>query len=668
MYKALDKVRVVRAEGVRWLRVGAILEVAQDQPRNAEFIRVIRPFEMECVIRADRVEMHEQHPNNAPAVVPPRPAPQPAAAAPAAPLKVPGVFAVGDRVVVARGEQPNHAYGINHEMRAAVGQGIIFTIRNYVRGGNRGVEFEEDDSWCWDIRMLDHAPGVPVAAVPEAQAAVAQAAIIAPVVKRGRIAREDLVPGMLMLFMGDGTDPRTGNALVGEIYEFVKHFPGVDTALYFKLPGGPDAGAAGYANNFHYIPSEMLEIQVGSVVEVIVPYENLRMGRQLVVTNTYVNRDGSKLVGFGDGRKWRESRFKLLRVAEPAPEPLPDNIPEHELTVAAPFKAGDKVKIFQKVEVRNSWRYGDQAKIHAEGRARIIKSINRYGTVILEGDRSEFDVGCFIKPVPIPEDADFRKRFAMAEGGYWHGSLCSFAYKQKDQADTFRFTGPCHQNLFSPRIQEIVIGTVAMAAQADSLEDIKTYHNYLANVSPWAKCFVTKDVEEAYREGGFIMNTDEPKSHVVGACIAARAGHEHSRRLSTFLHLLEKGHHGNTAFMLSLKLAFDKEEGTFSEIETPGGHDCITSSLENECMLHFFTKGFPDQGDKPCKEDAGGYVVHAKIDPRAGHPARNSFGSAIMAQLKTEQVGEGWEKETVVQTESVYALADKLDKLIKEQA
>lgn len=665
MYKGLDKVRVVRADGVRWLRVGAILEVAQDQPRNNEFVRVVRLDEGEWVIRSDRVVMQEQHPNNAP--VPAQPAPQPVADVPAAPLKVPGVFEVGDRVVIARGRQPNHVNGIGEYMLEQVGDGRVHEVLEY--RANRGNPYVllRNQQFSWDIRMLDHAPGVPVAAIPPAAAEPAAIIQPAPVaVKRGKVVREDLVKGMPLLFVGDGQYPQSGGCVVGEVYEFEKHYPGVEEALWVTSHNGDLKGC--YRDNFHYVPPEMLEIQVGSVVEVIEPYENLRMGRQLVVKTLSVRGNGAEFIGFGDGRLWRIARFKLLRVDAPAPEPLPDNIPEHELTVASPFKPGDKVKIFQRVEERNSWRYGDQAKIHAEGRARIIKSINKYGTVILEGDRSEFDVACFIKPIPIPEDADMRKRFSIKEGGYWHGSLCSFAYRQKDQQEIFRFTGPCHQQLSVSNIEEIVIGTAAMAGQADNLEDIKTYHDYLANVSPWAKCFTTKDVEEAYREGGFIMNTDEPKSHVVGACIAARAGHEHARRLRTFLHLLEKGHHGNTAFMLSLKLDYDKADGAFSEVETPGGHDCITSSLENECMLHFFTKGFPDQGDKPCKVDAGGYVVHAKIDPRGGNGVQLPFSKAIMDQLETEQIGEGWEKSTVVKTESVYALADKLDKLIKEQA
>lgn len=653
MYKGGDKVRVVRADGVRWLRIGMLLDVAQDQPLNAAFIRVVGPGEVEYVIRADRVRMHVQHPNNAPVA--------PVVEAPVAPAKVPGVFAVGDRVLIARGEQPNHAHGMNQFMRREVGQGVVYTILDIVadhRFDAPSAHFEEVGN-VWDIRMLDHEFQAP-AIIPQA------APVPAVEIKQGPIAYEDVVPYMRAVFVGGGMAAHLGEFVLGQEVVVIGHYPGVREAWRVEHADLGEDGFACYRDNFHHAP--LKEIVVGSRVRVIEPFGEMDMGRELVVTGI-VNNAGGTLLQFGhNAKQWRKARFELVvgpAKAAPEPEPVVD---EAELVVKRPFKEGDKVRIWVRETKYTAWT-GQCAEILDNKTVLTIKAIDDYGRIKFEGRPIQVDTCCLIKPVPIPEGADLRKRFAVKEGGVHSGSLCSYAFVAGG-VDTMVLNGPCHAYLRESKITEVVIGTVAMEAQSDMVPEMKRYHEWLANESPWAPSFITKDVEEAYREGGFILNTDQPKGHVVGAAIAARAAHEHESRLPTFIHFLEKGYSGSVAFLMSMVVCLEDKD-SFSETSMRGGHDCLSSNLGYDETVSFFSKGFPDYKQVSCKEHGDGYNIHSMIDkrePSGNIPHGDKYGVKVSGMLVKKIVGEGWDKKTVVTPESAYELSDKFTKIIKEQA
>ena len=145
---------------------------------------------------------------------------------------------------------------------------------------------------------------------------------------------------------------------------------------------------------------------------------------------------------------------------------------------------------------------------------------------------------------PHPRDEDRIARYAYISDASHEVQLC---------------TGPCHSALnrgggittiaTSPNLDDWKDpdkwscdrhgGQVKLGAEW-SYKKFVAWWEFLVNDSPWASCFITKDLDEA-GEMGVLIDVDQPANWVMAAIIATRHPHEYPQRVMAWYDAVQAG-------------------------------------------------------------------------------------------------------------------------------
>lgn len=366
--------------------------------------------------------------------------------------------------------------------------------------------------------------------------------------------------------------------------------------------------------------------------------------------------------------------FADAQAVEKKPEP-PILKPEH-------LRKGDKVFIIRKVEnnaiIACRWNEA-MNKMLKDGVEYQVSRIGADGSILLSnGWWYTADCLAFVvapkkqrKPKKVaPPSLRVALRNKIAKELH-HNGICSFAMQTANGDQHFQINGPCHAALgylvgSKSEVTELAYGLdyevqYILHNNKELLKQHKPYVKYILNESPWAKCFLTKNVATAYRYD-ILMDVSQSRHHVAAACIALREGSEFSEKLKLFNLLLKKGFSGNTAYLLSWAFIKRADGGLYTFGAVGGGHTTLYRDLSAEGLLKFFREGYYIKTDgEPFSKNHGNYRITKFI--------ADDKGEAIIYWLINEggmqQVGDGWNKTYTISEKNLLALAAKIDKLIK---
>jgi hypothetical protein len=243
--------------------------------------------------------------------------------------------------------------------------------------------------------------------------------------------------------------------------------------------------------------------------------------------------------------------------------------------------------------------------------------------------------------------------------------VISFAYYRQGDGEIIRINPPCFADLdYGGPITEFVISINAVNKTKDAVlrEQQIAYIKWAINESPWAPCFITKNVEEAF-VSGLVMNTKMTKSQCVCAAIVIRELTETPVKLSMFTYMLSQGYSGNVAYLASNAIRRAAGADTVTISCANGGHNAMASDTHMPSLLNFFANGAQAPGAIGSMEKAGGqYNVFGVIGKRV----EPGFSVYVTTNCKGTTVGSGWGAITTIPIRSLFAFADKLENDIKE--
>jgi hypothetical protein len=284
------------------------------------------------------------------------------------------------------------------------------------------------------------------------------------------------------------------------------------------------------------------------------------------------------------------------------------------------------------------------------------------------------------KPV-VPEQAiiapayDLRKELAKRAGN----GTCNYALEFTKSPPRMQHNDACHARLcwgyrevHENKREGDEIANIALNVKPhyDDMGDAdkKTYKlfiHYMLNESPWAFCFITKDVEEALNVG-ILMDVDQNVSHLVGAAISLRTANEHRRILPIFQKCIDMGYSGNTSFLTS---------GWFMEgggATIWPGHNSLCDGLIAQYVFKFFKEGYAKKLPGIRKDTKQtGYKIYETICNTSKYvnpydDKKLETFSQFVNKHRVERVeGEGFARKTINDYEaSVKNVADAITKEI----
>ena len=230
-----------------------------------------------------------------------------------------------------------------------------------------------------------------------------------------------------------------------------------------------------------------------------------------------------------------------------------------------------------------------------------------------------------IKPLPEPvKVGDIRSELAKRARVVGDSDRCNYSIEFDNGKIRHQAPYACHARLrWMGRYDDVDLGdrivNIALNINAHHKKmDDKTrkqherFIQYMLNDSPWAFCFVTKDVKEAL-EVGILMDVNQNVSHIVGAAMSLRLATEWSAVLTPFCDVLNKGYSGNVAFLCSGHLMGGK-------VTTWPGHASLTSTLGTKAVTKFFKEGYAKKL-RPIAQDKTqtSYQVWGTISPGCGY-------------------------------------------------
>ena len=287
-----------------------------------------------------------------------------------------------------------------------------------------------------------------------------------------------------------------------------------------------------------------------------------------------------------------------------------------------------------------------------------------------------------IKPLPKPVKAppkakDIRSELAkLARVGY-DGDRCNYSIEFDNGVIRHQAPDACHARLCwnnwvdkdikAKAIVNIALNITAHHKKFDGKKkEIHTrFVHYMLNDSPWADCFITKDVKEAL-EVGILMNVEKNVSHIVGAAVALRVATEWEAVLKPFGDVLDKGYSGNVAYLCCGHLMAGKVT------EWPP-HSALTSTLGLEGIIKFFKNGYSQKDWKGIANDKRqtSYQIFDAICPGSGYGGLNPNGGDDLFDFTKKQAvstkqGEGFDAKTVFDYEAtLIRMADAFTKELK---
>lgn len=353
----------------------------------------------------------------------------------------------------------------------------------------------------------------------------------------------------------------------------------------------------------------------------------------------------------------------------------PAVVKERPVLKAEYFKVGDKAIIVRKVE-RDGLRWNPEMdKMLNDGKKYVVKSITATGKIRLDNGWLYLPDSLAIaeKKKPAPKKpkkpklkslrAVLREKIAAKNPG----GICSFAMQTKDGQQKFQMGGPCHAALCYMVDSEYEVTHLVYGLSHETKylypknhkKAYDTFLKYMLNESPWAKCFLTKRVDTAHRYE-VEMDVSQSRHHIAGACIALRQGSEYGTSMLPIFNLMKKkGYSGHTAFIMGAM--FMPSGSEYSRKGMGGGHSALYGYMNAEGMFKFFREGYFIKTDgKPFSTHHVGYTVFAHIASEGGV----MISSWLDKNVKMEKIGEGFHARTAITKESLFAVADKIEKLV----
>ena len=230
-----------------------------------------------------------------------------------------------------------------------------------------------------------------------------------------------------------------------------------------------------------------------------------------------------------------------------------------------------------------------------------------------------------IKPLPEPpKNSDIRSELAKRARVGDSSERCNYSIEFDNGKIRHQAPDACHARFRwmggydgDGLVDKIVNIALNIKAHHKRMDDKTQKHHerfiqYMLNDSPWAFCFVTKDVKEAL-EVGILMDVNQNVSHIVGAAMSLRLATEWPDVLIPFCDVLDKGYSGNVAFLCSGHLMKGK-------VTQWPGHASLTSSLGTKAVTQFFKEGYTRKLP-PIAQDKTqtSYQVWGEISPGYGH-------------------------------------------------
>lgn len=352
----------------------------------------------------------------------------------------------------------------------------------------------------------------------------------------------------------------------------------------------------------------------------------------------------------------------------------PAVVKEHPVLKAEDFKVGDKAIIVRKVE-RDGLRWNPEMdKMLNDGKKYVVKSITATGKLRLDNGWLYLPDSLAIaeKKKPKPKKPKkpklrslrsvLREKIATKAGG-----ICSFAMQTEDGEQNFQMGGPCHAALSyaidsDKKVTQLVYGlsheTVHMQTKK-FLKEHKGFLQYMLNESPWAKCFITKSPAVAYRYE-IEMDVTQSRHHIAGACIAMRQGSEYAHiMLPMFKKMKDKGYSGHTAFIMGC--AFMASGDGYVRNGLNGGHSILYIYMNAKQMFKTFREGFHIKTDgKPFSAYRTGYSVFKHMASESD----TNFNTWLDKNVELTVRGEGFRAIRTITEASLFAVADKIEKLV----
>lgn len=350
------------------------------------------------------------------------------------------------------------------------------------------------------------------------------------------------------------------------------------------------------------------------------------------------------------------------------------------------LKKGDKVYVVRKVEADGKgntcrWNPEMNAQFKDQKKEYTVKRISVDSPEVLLDNGWWYLVDCIAfvdppkakpkkakKPVVRPIRTILKEE-AKAKGPV---HICSYALEFENGKHRLQVNDVCHYRVRYNERDEGVIKNLALSLEhapdqlgKKDLADYRKYTDYIINRSPWASCFLTKSVSAAFN-AGILMNVDKPLSQVAGACVALREGIEFDDKLDMFMLMKKKGYHEHTAYLMSFVFRVRKD-GKFNYGSYHGGHQSMAGDRNWEQVVEFFKKGFRDLQEKPYREKGNTYEIHNAVADYS-RLKKDSFAGFMERNVKKVVEGKGWMAKESITADSIYALADKIDQLFKEQA
>ncbi len=263
-------------------------------------------------------------------------------------------------------------------------------------------------------------------------------------------------------------------------------------------------------------------------------------------------------------------------------------------------------------------------------------------------------------PAP-PKIKDIRSELAkLAKAGY-DGNRCNYSIefdngKIRHQAPDACHARLCWSNYADEDSGAKAIVNIALNVSAHYKElsgaNRKVYPlfvKYILNDSPWAFCFITKDVDEAL-EKGILMDVQQNVSHIVGAAMSLRLGTEYPDTLKPFADALEKGYSGNVAHLVSGHLMG-------GVVTSWPNHSALTSGLGIKAIAKFFKEGYTEKLPAIAKDrKQTSYQVFGTISPgcKYGNCANDDTSLSIFTRAcaVSTKVGEGFDAKTTFNYEA----------------
>ena len=113
-------------------------------------------------------------------------------------------------------------------------------------------------------------------------------------------------------------------------------------------------------------------------------------------------------------------------------------------------------------------------------------------------------------------------------------------------------SGPCYGGVMGLKGSVAIFNKVIQRTRMINEENQAIFYDYLANHSPWADAFISKDTDKVMKNGLMVLQTDMPANYIIGAAIATRFMWETSRMMDRFVLLAKAGVNRDLAYLLAL--------------------------------------------------------------------------------------------------------------------